>query len=78
MILKNFIGSLVQFKAEGNYLEFHNAIGMVISQNKPSHVRVRWIKPVHYAKHTARYKIYGPATVSDFAIHRFEVINESR
>ena len=71
---KSLVGSLVRFKPEGNYHEFHNAVGLVVSNNKPSHVRVRWIKPVHYAVGSEHYIHYGPAKYSDFAVDRFEVI----
>ena len=72
---KSLIGSLLRFKPEGNYPEFHEAIGMVISHNKPTAVRVRWIKPVHYAVHSDHYKRYGPATISDFGLERFDVVS---
>ena len=72
---KKLIGHLVRFKAEGNYPEFHDAIGMVISHNKPEHVRIKWIKPVHYAVHTDHYKHHGPAKVSDFGLERLEVVS---
>jgi hypothetical protein len=75
---KKLIGSLVRFLPVGDYPEFHNAIGMVMSHNKPLYVRVKWIKPVHYAVGSEHYKLYGPATVSDFGLDRFEVINECR
>ncbi len=71
------IGTLLRFKAVGNYPEFHNAVGMVIRQSNPGHVRVKWIKPVHYAVHSTHYQLYGPATVSDFSLDRFEIINEA-
>ena len=73
---KKLIGALVRFKPAGNYAEFHDAVGMVISHNKPYHVRVRWIKPVHYATDSDHYKLHGPATVSDFGLDRFEVISD--
>ena len=69
------IGTLLRFKPEGNYPEFHNAVGMVIQQSHIGHVRVKWIKPVHYAVGSAHYKLYGPAKVSDFSLDRFEIIN---
>ncbi len=74
---KSLVGSLLRFRCEGNYPEFHGAIGMVIKHSKPWSVRVRWVKPVHYATHTEHYKFHGPATVSDFELTRFEIISES-
>ena len=73
---KSLVGSLVRFKAEGNYHEFHNAVGLVVSNNKPSYVRVRWIKPVHYAVASQHYIHYGPTKYSDFEVSRFEVIGD--
>jgi len=72
---RSLIGSLVQFKPEGNYHEFHNAVGMVTSHNNPLHVRVKWLKPVHYAIHSDHYKRYGPATVSDFGLERLKIVS---
>ncbi len=69
------IGRLVKFKSEGNYSEFHNAIGLVTSHNKPDHVRVQWIKPVHYAVESDHYIHFGPTKVSDFELARFEVLS---
>ena len=71
----SLVGALVRFRPEGNYSEFHNAVGMVISHNKPLHVRVKWVKPVHYAVSSDHYKLYGPATVSDFGIDRLEIVS---
>ena len=72
---KKLIGALVRFLPVGNYHEFHNAVGMVISHNKPLHVRIKWVKPVHYAVSSDHYKLYGPATVSDFGIDRLEIVS---
>jgi hypothetical protein len=73
------IGSLLRFKPEGNYPEFHNAVGMVLQHSLnhwfEEHVRVKWVQPVHYAVDSDHYKLYGPATVSDFSLDRFEIIN---
>ena len=74
---KKLIGALVRFLPAGNYREFHNAVGMVTSHNKPSHVRVKWVKPVHYAVDSDHYRFHGPATVSDFGIDRFEVVSSA-
>ena len=73
----SLVGSLVRFKPVGNYHEFHNAVGMVTSHNKPLHVRVKWVKPVHYAIDSEHYKFHGPATVSDFGVDRVEVISST-
>lgn len=72
----DLIGALVRFRPEGTYQDFHNAVGLVISNNKPSHVRVRWLKPVHYAVASEHYIHYGPTNVSDFGLDRFEIINK--
>ncbi len=71
---KSLVGALVRFKPVGNYHEFHNAVGLVISNSKPSSVRVRWQTPVHYAVGSDHYIHYGPAKYSDFNTDRFEVI----
>ena len=71
---KSLIGQLVRFRAKGNYPEFHGAVGLVVSHNKPLHVRVRWIKPVHYAVDSEHYKYHGPATVSDFGLDRLDIL----
>ena len=75
---KKLIGALVRFKPVGNYSEFYNAVGIVISHNKPSHVRVRWLKPVHYATASQHYIHYGPTRVSDFELDRFDIINKGQ
>ena len=71
------IGTLLRFKPEGNYPEFHIAVGMVIQQSHIGHVRVKWIKPVHYAVGSEHYKRYGPTVVSDFSLVRFEIISKA-
>jgi len=64
------VGDLVMFKDDGTYAKwFRGKIAFVVKVGK-GHCRVRWIHPVVYFD--------GFATVSDFSVRNFEVLNESR